>query len=639
MTETFETNTTETNPQKLIDTFFVQFPENYTPDEEEEIRRAWAWLIQKTGSLQRKCGKPYYLHPLRVACVLAGSRLGADAVIAGFFHNILEVDGGCLPDIEAQFGKDVAAICSGTARLTGLKTESRTMQEADSVRKMLFALTDDIRIILVKLADRLDRMRNLRNVSEEAQRAVAKEVIDIWSPLAGRLGMNDVKNEMEDLSLKYSNPEAFQQIKAIVAQKKGERDGYLQAAVKKIYSATEKAGIHVNITSRAKHFYSIYQKMRKRNKEPGELYDLLALRVICATEQECYTLVGIVHSLWKPMDGRFKDYIAMPKANGYQSLHTTVICEGKPLEIQIRTEAMHNIAEHGVASHWLYKKGTNHDMVKADDLGLINQLKELRDEHLSDENFFKKLKDELLGDEIYVFTPKGDVKRLPAGANAIDFAYAIHSAVGEKIVGAKADGKIIPLTAPLSNTQIIEVLTNPQAHPTQGQLAAVKTSKARQRIHAWLTENDPTFIDREAQEKREAEIAANTLYSRQVAERRAAEKKKRPPKEEKTDYTGKIRIDDTTNFFVTIARCCNPAPGDPIVGYVSRKRGITVHAATCLTFQRIPDIERRSIPVEWDTGESKKNSRQKEKEAARTEKLKERSKQKNLEKTRFPRQR
>ena len=637
MTETFETNTTETDPQKLIDTFFVQFPDNYTEEEEREIRRAWDWLIRKTGTVQRKCGKPYYLHPMRVACVLAGSHLGADVIVAGFFHNILDLDNNCLPEIEAQFGKDVAAICSGTAKITGLKIETKTMQEADSIRKMLFAMVDDIRIILVKLADRLDRMRNIRNVSEEAQRAIAKEVIDIWSPLAGRLGMNDVKNEMEDLSLKYSNPEAFQQIKAIVAQKKGERDGYLQSAVKKIYSATEKAGIHVNITSRAKHFYSIYQKMRKRNKEPGEMFDLLALRIICSREQECYTLAGIVHSLWKPMDGRFKDYIAMPKANGYQSLHTTVICEGKPLEIQIRTEDMHNVAEHGVASHWLYKKGTNHDMVKAGDLSIINQLRELRDEHLSDEHFFNKLKGELLGDEIYVFTPKGDVKQLPAGSNAIDFAYAIHSAVGEKIVGAKADGRIIPLTAPLQNTQIIEVLTNPQAHPTQGQLAAVKTSKARQRIHAWLSENDPTFIDREAQEKREAEIAANTLYSKQVAERRAAEQqhKKKPKKEAAQDYTGKIRIDDTTNFFVTIARCCSPKPGDPIVGYVSRKRGITVHAATCLTFQRIPDIEKRSIPVEWDTG-SKKHSRQLEKEAARAEKLKERSKQKNKEKTKFP---
>ncbi|MBQ3649258.1 MAG: bifunctional (p)ppGpp synthetase/guanosine-3',5'-bis(diphosphate) 3'-pyrophosphohydrolase, partial [Treponema sp.] len=489
--QTFAANTTETDPQKLIDTFFSEYPQNFTPEDEEKIRSAWDFLIGKTRNLKRKCGLPYYLHPMRVACILAESHLGADAIISGIFHNILDVDSECLDEIEKRFGKDVANIAKGTAKITGLKIKSKTLQEADSIRKMLFAMIDDIRVILVKLADRLDRMRNLKSVDEQAQRAVAKEVIDIWCPLASRLGMSDVKSEMEDLSLKYSNPDAFQQIKAIVAQKKAERADYLDKAVKKIYTAAEKSGISVTITSRAKHFYSIYQKMRKRNKEAGELYDLLALRIICQTANECYTLIGIVHGLWKPMDGRFKDYIAMPKPNGYQSLHTTVICEGKPLEIQIRTQEMQNIAEHGVASHWLYKKGTNHDMVKAEDLSIINQLRSLRDQNLSDERFFSELKNELLGDSIYVFTPRGDVKELPAGANAIDFAYAIHSDVGEKIVGAKADGKIIPLTAPLQNTQIIEILTNPQAHQTQGQLLEVKTGKARQKIHSWLTANDP----------------------------------------------------------------------------------------------------------------------------------------------------
>jgi len=617
VTETFETNTTETDPQILIDTFFKQFPE-YAGCDEKKIRSAWEYLISKTGQLKRGCGKPYYLHPMRVACVLAESHLDSDTIVAGLFHNILEVSADYYADIEEQFGHDVAKLCEGTAKITSLKIKSKTIQQADSIRKMLFAMVDDIRVILVKLADRLDRMRNLKSVSEEAQRAVAKEVIDIWAPLASRLGMADVKSELEDLSLKYSNPDVFQQIKAIVAQKKGERAEYLDHAVKKIYTAAEKAGITVTITSRAKHFYSIYQKMRKRNKEAGELYDLLALRVICNTVSECYTLVGIVHGLWKPMDGRFKDYIAMPKANGYQSLHTTVICEGKPLEIQIRTQEMHTVAEHGVASHWLYKKGTSHDLVKAGDLSIINQLRELRSEHLNDDAFFNELKNELLGDEIFVFTPKGDVIQLPAGANAIDFAYAIHSAVGEKIVGAKADGKIIPLTSPLQNTQIIEVLTNPQAHPTQNQLKCVKTSKARQKINSWLTANDPTFIDREAEAKRAAENAANSIHSLQVAERIAEEKKKAVSRKSE-QYTGKVRIGNTTNFLITFAQCCKPQLGDPIVGYVSRNRGVTIHKATCLTFQRIPDIEHRSIEVEWDTKENK-DSAQQEKQKRSSEK-------------------
>ena len=624
---------TETDPEVLISGFLKDFSDVYNEEDEKKISRAWNYLIGKTAGLKRNCGKPYYVHPLRVARVLAEKHLGADTIVAGLFHNILDVDNDCLPEIEKLFGKDIATICNGTAKITSLKIKSDTIQQADSIRKMLFAMVDDIRVILVKLADRLDRMRNLKFVSPESQKAVAKEVIDIWCPLASRLGMADIKSEMEDLSLKYSNPDVFQQIKSIVAQKKQERADYLNNAVKKIYTATEKAGVNVTISSRAKHFYSIYQKMKKRNKDAGELYDLLALRIICNTNAECYTLIGIVHSLFKPMDGRFKDYIAMPKANGYQSLHTTVICEGKPLEIQIRTQDMHNIAEHGVASHWLYKKGTNRDLVKAEDLSIINQLRALRDEDLSNESFFKELKSELLGDSIYVFTPMGDVKELPQGANAIDFAYMIHSSIGEKIVGAKADGKIIPLTQPLQNTQIIDILTNPQAHPTQSQLNAVKTSRARSRINAWLTANDPTYIDKEAQEKRDAEILANTIYSKKVAEEKR--KKAKEKKKDSTEYSGKIRVDDLTNYLVTVAKCCSPVPGDPIVGYISRSRGITVHRADCLTFLRIPDIERRKVSVEWDTSEKKTN----EKEVKIKEQLQEKSRQKQKEKNQYKKQR
>ncbi len=623
---------TETDPEILINAFLKDFSEVYNSEDKEKINDAWNYLIGKTAALKRNCGRPYYIHPLRVARILAEKHLGVDTIVAGLFHNILDVDNDCLGELEEKFGKEIANICSGTAKITGLKIKSKTMQQADCIRKMLFAMVDDIRVILVKLADRLDRMRNLKFVSSEAQKAVAKEVIDIWCPLASRLGMADIKSEMEDLSLKYSNPDVFQQIKSIVAQKKQERSEYLNSAVKKIYTATEKAGISVSISSRAKHFYSIYQKMRKRNKDAGELYDLLALRIICNTDAECYTLIGIVHGLWKPMDGRFKDYIAMPKANGYQSLHTTVICDGKPLEIQIRTQDMHNIAEHGVASHWLYKKGTNKDMVKAEDLSIINQLRALRDEDLSNESFFKELKTELLGDSIYVFTPMGDVKELPKGANAIDFAYMIHSSIGEKIIGAKADGKIIPLTQPLKNTQIIEVLTSPHSHPTQAHLKAVKTSRAHSRINAWLSANDPTYIDREAQEKRDAEILANTLYSKKVAE----EKRKKPKEKKKeSEYSGKVRVDDLTNYLVTIAKCCSPVPGEPIVGYISRSRGITVHRADCLTFLRIPDIERRKVQVEWDTSEKKINEKEEKLREERNEKLR----QKQFEKNQYKKQR
>ena len=599
MSQSNEYFETETDPQVLIDTFFTEFSDSYSQSDKARIVSAWDYLIGKTRDLKRKCGKPYYLHPFRVARILAQKNLGADTIISCRFHNILEVDPGCLGEIEDKFGKDVSVICYGTAKITSLNINSTSIHNADSIRKMLFAMVDDIRVILVKLADRLDRMRNLRSVSPQAQKLIAKEVLDIWCPLASRLGMSDVKSEMEDLSLKYSNPAVFQQIKSIVSQKKQERAEYLENSVRKISDAAKEIGIDVQISSRAKHFYSIYQKMRKRNKEPGELYDLLALRIICNTNTECYTLIGIVHGLWKPLEGRFKDYIAMPKANGYQSLHTTVMCEGKPLEIQIRTKEMHDIAEHGVASHWLYKKGTNKDLVKAQDLTVINKLRALRDEDLSDENFFSELKNEILGDSIFVFTPKGDVKELPSGSNAIDFAYSIHTGIGEKIVGAKADGKIIALTAPLKNTQIIEIITNPNAHPTQSQLLAVKTSKAHQRIHAWLSENDPTFIDRDAEQKKES---ANAALARQRELKRPSDKKRKSAEKKDTDsrYSGKIRVENDSNFVVTVARCCCPVPGDPIVGYISSKRGITVHRADCLTYLRIPLIENRSVNVEWD---------------------------------------
>ena len=598
------TNVSEFDPDFLEGAFLGAFP-NFSEEEGEKFSRAWRFLVERTGGVTRKCGKPYYLHPMRVSAILADAKMDMDCVVCGLFHSIFEIDGIGKDEIESKFGKTVCKIVSDTSKITSLRINSKTIQQADSIRKMLFAMIDDIRVILVKLADRLDRMRNLKSIEPKKQRLVAAEVLDIWAPLADRLGMQSVKSEMEDLSLKYSNPDVFQQIKKIVSQKKDERAEFLESAVEKIREKAEAAGIGVEISSRAKHFYSIYQKMRKRNKGADELYDLLALRIICRTNAECYTLIGIVHGLWKPMDGRFKDYIAMPKSNGYQSLHTTVVCEGKPLEIQIRTEEMHNQAEHGVASHWLYKKGMSHDKVDVNSLGIFNQLQSMREDGLKGDSF-AQLKGELLGDEIFVFTPKGDVVQLPAGSCAIDFAYHVHSAVGEKIVGAKADGKIIPITAPLANTQIIEILTNPQAHPTESQLKIVRTSKARQKIHSWLMTNDPNFEDRAAMEQRAADLAANNERARQIQSRKSEGKrhsKGRGLDAEKIlaeSFTGSVRIDDTRNVLYTLAKCCAPRPGDAIVGYSSKNKGIMVHRADCLTFLRIPNIENRMVSVEWE---------------------------------------
>ena len=478
----------------LLGEFFGAF-DFYSDEDKRKIEAAWNLLCEKSRGKNRSDGSPYCLHPLRIAYILAQNKMDSESICAALLHTIYDFD-VTKDDIRKLFDENTSRIIDGTTKIMHMPVGHSTIQQADAVRKMLFAMVDDVRIILIKIADKLDQIRCIDTLPDATQRSLAAEIIDIWAPLADRLGMQEEKNEFEDLSLKYTNPDVFLQIKAIVAQKKDERNAYLEKAVEQIRSAAQKAGIRIAITSRAKHFYSIYQKMRKRNVSPDKLYDLLALRIICDENPECYTIVGIVHNLWKPLDGRFKDYIAMPKANGYRSLHTTVMCDGKPLEIQIRTKAMDEAAEHGIASHWLYKKGKSRDFVDIEHLGIFNELRELRDGHVSDENFFSALTSDLLGDEIYVFTPKGQVVQLPAGSNAIDFAYRIHSAIGEKIVGAKADGKIIPLVEPLQNTQIIEILTNPQAHPTASQLAAVKTAKARQKIHAWLTAHDPPFADK-----------------------------------------------------------------------------------------------------------------------------------------------
>lgn len=586
-----KTFNSEANDTKNLINEFFEMNDFYSADDVQLITKAWERLVELSSQITRPCGEPFYLHPLRVANILAQSKLDATTILACFFHAPEPIHFS-IEDIQKEFGKEVASIVEQTSKIMTVSQSSRTLQQSDAIRKMLFALVDDVRIILIKLADKLDRIRNAKSLTEEEQHSVAEEIIDIWAPLADRLGMQAEKNELEDLSLKYTNPAVFQQIKSIVSQKKDERANYLEKATQSILQSAQKSNLQITITSRAKHFYSIYQKMRKRNKEAGELFDLFALRILCNTNADCYTLIGIVHSLWKPLDGRFKDYIAMPKANGYQSLHTTVMCDGRPLEIQIRTYEMHNMAEHGVASHWLYKKGTNHDLVEPEKLELFNKLQELKESHITDENFFKTLKNELLGDEIYVFTPKGDVKKLPAGSNAIDFAYSIHSAIGEKIVAAKADGKIIPLTEPLKNTQIIEVITNPQAHPTENQLKVVKTSKAHQKIHSWLATNDPTFSDKLIQQQKEnAEIVVHQKKKRVKSDAR-------PVQEEQT--TRKVRIDGSINFLFTLAKCCNPKYPDPIVGYISRIKGVSVHRADCLTYQRIQNKEQRSIDVSWN---------------------------------------
>ncbi len=595
------------NCNEILNFFLTQFA-HFNEEEKKIISEAWHYLCEVSCDKFDTQNLPYHIHGMRVACILAERDLDCHCIVAGFLHNVLSFEKVSESEIEEKFGSVILKLIGGTTRITNLKIKNKTQQQADSVRKMLFAMVEDIRVILVMLADRLDRIRNLSHETKLVQKQVAQEAIDIWAPLANRLGMSSVKSELEDLSLKYSHPDAYGQIKKVVAAKKQERADYLSKAQQEIYKAANRAGLDVTISSRAKHFYSIYQKMRKRNKSVDELFDLLALRVLCETSGDCYVLVGLVHGLWKPLDGRFKDYIAMPKANGYQSLHTTVMCEGRPLEIQIRTKEMHSVAEYGVASHLLYKQQLGGpDKVGLENLSIINQLKKLKGEQLADENLFNEIKEELLGDSIFVFTPKGDVIELPAGATAVDFAYHIHSAVGEKIVGAKADGHIIPLSKPLKNTQIVDILTSQQAHPTQNQLQFVRTAKARSKIRSWLTQNDPTFDNPFA--KTTGDGGQGLKSSGDDAGGGAPRGHKKGLGNPHTGAmeiasgSGKIKIGDTTNFLVSRAHCCNPQFGDEIVGYVSRGRGIIIHRMDCHVFSLTPNREERTLEVEWDRNE------------------------------------
>ncbi|MDR2185263.1 MAG: RelA/SpoT family protein [Treponema sp.] len=563
---------------------------------------------------------------LGAASILIDLNLDADTIIASLLQASLDAaadnagPGIAAAEIPERFGPATALMVEGVTRIAGISATNKTIQEAENIRKMLFAMVKDIRVIFIKLADRLHRMRTLDDLDPEQRKAAAQECLDIYAPLADRLGISWIKDELEDLSLKYLNREVFLQIKDIVSLKKGERHDFLDKAQAIIKGEAEAAGIHIETTSRAKHFYSIYRKLRKQGRGAGDLYDLFGVRILCGSIEECYTLLGIVHRLWKPLEGRFKDYIAMPKSNGYQSLHTTVMAfteraagdggEGRLLEIQIRTGEMHRVAEYGVASHWLYKKGSAREIVRPRDISIVNRLKDWKrienesGENRPSESFLEDIKRELLKDSIYVFSPQGKVIELPMGATPIDFAYHIHTAVGERCAGAKADGAIIPLGAELQNTQVVEILTSQNAHPHLNWLRLVKTSKARSKIRSWLQQNDDSLI-----------IEKNV-----VAKRKPLPAPEPPPPPEKdaaktpaqqtviqqTAGAGvlHVRVEDEKNMMIRFAQCCRPVTGDPIVGYVSRGRGIIVHRKNCSNLAHIPDFAERKIDTEWENAGS-----------------------------------
>jgi GTP pyrophosphokinase len=636
---------------KKTSTDFFKKLEAYDKADTERILNAVKWAEELSSPPVEPVAGDGLSPPagnLGVAAILTDLNLDADTVIAAILHNSLEETGVSAGKIEERFGRHVTLMVEGVTRIAGISAKNKTIQEAENIRKMLFAMVNDIRVIFIKLAVILYNMRTLEGFPPSERKRMAQECLDIYSPLADRLGISWMKDELEDLALKNLNREAFTQIKEIVSLKKNRREVLLNTLRETIKQEAAALGITIEVESRAKHFYSIYQKMRKRNKSTDDLYDLFGLRLLCGSVEHCYTLLGMVHRLWKPMDGRFKDYIAMPKSNGYQSLHTTVfvtaeaaaaavgitpggeIVPGKPfpwsplmveygagqnggipggipLEIQIRTLEMHQVAEYGIASHWLYKKGSTNEIVRPGDVALINRLKDWKiaetetGDDRGSESFLEDIKRELLKDSIYVFTPQGKVIELPAGATPLDFAYAVHTAIGEHCLSAKANGVIIPLSSELKNTQVVEILTAASARPHINWLRIVKTAKARNKIRSWLQLHDDSVIieknvvakkkeaPKEPEKPKEDEAAA-------PAEPQTIQRVIPPPEANKL----RVRVEDEKNMMIRFAKCCNPVMGEPIVGYVSRGRGIIVHRKNCRSVRNIPDFAERRIDTEWE---------------------------------------
>ncbi len=570
---------------------------SYTIEEKKKIMSAVRWSAGLHHNQLRASGEPYIIHPLSVAETLVKSRMDYQSVIAALLHDVLEDTGLTIKELRSEYGKEIEALVRGVTKISMIRGMSRSVRQAETIRKMLFAMVKDIRVILIKLADKLHNMRTLQYLPEKSQKRIATECLEIYAPLAGRLGISRIKTELEDLSLKVVNPKIYEQIERYFAERKEDRIVFLTRLKDSIMKEAQKAGIEIEIETRSKHYYSIYKKMKQKGKSLDEIYDLFGLRILCNTAGQCYELLGIVHKLWKPIEGRFKDYIAMHKSNRYQSLHTTVMgYEGKMIEIQIRTHQMHQTAENGIAAHWFYKNKRTKDSIKPEQLTIINMLRSWENGETASAQFLDEIKRELLKDSIYVFTPKGDVIELPKGSTALDFAYHIHTEVGNHCLAAKADGVMIQLKERLKNTQVIEIITSNTARPHLNWLRAVRTSRTRSKIRHWLNQHDASlFIDRNIVAKKKIDLSQAKVVQR---------KKEPEPKPERQVLDSSkvgIKAGNERNMMIKLARCCAPSTGDSIIGYVSRGRGIIVHKDSCPNLKYLRDFAQRNIEVEWET--------------------------------------
>ena len=577
----------------------------YQPDEAHRIQAAVELAAAAHDGQVRASGEPYLVHPLSVGRILIDTQMDADAVCAGLLHDAIEDTGVGEDELRERFGMEVADLVQGVTKISQLRGQSRTVQKAETILKILLAMTRDVRVIIIKLADKLHNMRTLEFLDPVRRKRIAEECLEIYSPLAGRLGMYRIKSQLEDEALRVLQPAVYEQLRQFVTQRRDDRQDYLLRIRDRLVERAAAGGLDLEVQSRAKHFYSIYRKQRDKGKAIDEIHDLFGMRVLCANQGQCYEVLGLIHSLWPPMEGRFKDYIAMPKSNGYQSLHTTVMGpQGRVVDVQIRTREMDRTADNGVAAHWVYKQRQR----RGSEPSIIAKLREWDapgDAPATPDPqtpaFFEQLKREILSDSIYVFTPRGDVIELPRGATPIDFAYHIHTEVGHRCRGAKADGAIVPLGSELGNTQVVEILTASNARPNLRWLQFARTSRARTKIRQWLTQNDPDLIlDRAIVAKKSpaggggAEGAAGTKSPPRRRSRAADTQILDPDKMA-------VRAGGFDDLMINFARCCSPASGDPIVGYVSRGKGITVHRTDCSNMLGIRDLDERRIDVAWES--------------------------------------
>ena len=616
------------------------------------VEKAFEFACERHADQRRHSGDEFITHPVGVAQVCAAMRLDTETICAALLHDTVEDTGVSLDEIRDEFGEEIAQLVDGVTKLTGIAFESRDERQAENYRKMMVAMATDIRVILIKLADRLHNMRTLGALPKQKQMAKSRETLEIYAPLAHRLGIHAIKWELEDLAFATLHPRKYKEIKQLVAQQRTEREDFVEDAGRFLSGELEKVGIEAEISGRAKHFYSIYTKMTKKGREFNEIFDLTAMRVIVGSVKDCYGAIGVIHSLWKPLPGRFKDFVAMPKANMYQALHTTVIGpEGKPLEIQIRTEEMHKLAEYGIATHVAYKEGGTADPQR-EKMTWLRQLVEAEGEQDPTE-FLESLKVDLFEDEVFVFTPKGEVKSLSAGSTPLDFAYAVHTDVGHRCVGAKVNGKIVPLHYQLRSGDIVEVLTAKQKRgPSRDWLKLVRTSRARNKIRAWFKQESREDAERDGREALEDALRKNGLPMQKVAgsplladviremgHRKASEfyialgqgkisaklvasklmqrlkageavedteplgiSEAREDKARRTKDASNygIRVEGGGSVVVRLAKCCRPVPGDEIAGYVSLGRGITIHRTDCKNMRALKREPERFVEVGWD---------------------------------------